>query len=306
MLIQRIIVSQSRATIFALLAVLCWSTVATAFKLSLAHLTPMQLIFVASVSALLFMLVLLTYQGRLALLFTQSRATYARSMGFALLNPVLYYIVLFYAYAQLPAQEAQALNYSWAIVLTLMAVPFLGHRLGRFDVLAALVCYFGVLVIATRGDVWALNFSNGFGVSMALLSTLIWSSYWILSRQDTREPILGLTLNFSFALPILLFILWWSGDLATLNSQIALQGWLGGVYVGLVEIGLGFVFWLYAMKLATNTARVANLIFLSPFLSLFFIATFLNETIYSSTLVGLGFIILGLAIQQKLGIQLEE
>ena len=120
--------SQSRATFFALLAVLCWSTVATAFKLSLVHLSPLQLIFVASVSALVFFLVLLAWQRRLAELLQQDVPTYWRSFGFALLNPVLYYIVLFYAYSQLPAQEAQSLNYSWAIVLTLMAVPFLGHN----------------------------------------------------------------------------------------------------------------------------------------------------------------------------------
>ena len=298
--------SQSRATFFALLAVLCWSTVATAFKLSLVHLSPLQLIFVASVSALVFFLVLLAWQRRLAELLQQDVPTYWRSFGFALLNPVLYYIVLFHAYSQLPAQEAQSLNYSWAIVLTLMAVPFLGHKLGRFDVLAALVCYLGVLVIATRGDVLGLNFSNVFGVSMALLSTLIWSSYWILNRQDQREPVLGLALNFLFAVPILTLILWVTGDLSGLTTGVALQGWLGGLYVGLVEIGLAFVFWLYAMKLATNTARVANLIFLSPFLSLFFIATFLNETIYSSTLMGLGLIIIGLGIQQKWGVKIEE
>ncbi len=270
------------------------------------HLSPLQLIFLASTTALIFFLVLLVWQGRFADLFTQSPQTYFRSFGFALLNPVLYYIVLFYAYAQLPAQEAQALNYSWAIVLTLMAVPILGHRLGRFDIVAAAVCYLGVLVIATRGDVLGLNFSNLFGVAMALLSTLIWSGYWILNRQDSREPILGLALNFLFALPMLLAVLWFSGDLAGFATGVPLQGWLGGIYVGLVEIGLAFVFWMYAMKLASNTSRIANLIFLSPFLSLIFIATLLGESIYSSTLVGLGLIIMGLLIQQRWGIQIDE
>ena len=297
---------QSRAMLFALLAVLCWSTVATAFKLSLAHLTPLQLIMVASITALCALLALMVWQGRAKELVQQTRKVYLRSVGFAVLNPVLYYVVLLYAYSQLPAQEAQALNYSWAIVLTLMAVPLLGHKLGKFDVIAAATCYIGVLVIATRGDLLALNFSNVFGVSMALLSTLIWSTYWILSRQDTREPILGLTLNFIFALPILVLILAWSGDLKALMQGVHLQGWLGGMYVGLVEIGLGFGFWMIAMKLATNTSRIANLIFLSPFLSLFFIATFLGEAILMSILIGLGFIIVGLIIQQSLGVKIEE
>ena len=298
--------SQSRATVFALLAVLCWSTVATAFKLSLAHLTPLQLIFVASVTALLFLLGLMLWRGRLVELIEQPIPVYVRSFGFALLNPVLYYIVLLYAYSQLPAQEAQALNYSWAIVITFMAVPLLGHRLGKFDLVAAAVCYLGVLVIATRGDVLSLNFSNLFGVSLALLSTLIWSTYWILGRRDEREPILGLTLNFMFSIPVLLLILSVTGDLASLTAGIDPRGWWGGIYVGLVEISLGFVFWMYAMKLSTNTSRIANLIFLSPFLSLFFIAIFLGETILPSTIIGLGLIIIGLMIQQLLGVKIEK
>lgn len=298
--------NQSRAVGFALVAVLAWSTVATAFKLALAQFTPMQLLLVATCSAAMFLLMILAAMGRIADLFSQSRRTYFSSIGFALLNPVIYYVILFSAYAQLPAQEAQALNYTWAIVLTLMAVPMLGHRVGRFDLLAAVICYFGVLVIATRGELMALEFSNLVGVGLALLSTLIWSLYWILSRKDQRDPILGLTLNFLFAIPILVLVSWWSGDLIELLSNHERQGWLASIYAGVVEMGLGFVFWMLAMKSATSTTRIANLIFLSPFLSLFFIATFLGETIYASTIYGLLLIICGLIIQQKLGRKVED
>ena len=63
-------------------------------------------------------------------------------------------------------------------------------------------------------------------------------------------------------------------------------------------MGLAFVIWLYAMKRATNTAQLANLIFIAPFLSLIFIAWFLSEKILLSTVIGLVLIISGLLVQQ--------
>ncbi|MFH1351321.1 MAG: EamA/RhaT family transporter, partial [Pseudomonadota bacterium] len=49
------------------------------------------------------------------------------------------------------------------------------------------------------------------------------------------------------------------------------------------------------------TAKVGNLIFISPFLSLVFIHFILGEKILGSTFVGLGLIVAGLFIQQFKG-----
>ena len=276
---------------------LCWSTVATAFKLSLNYLSPLQLILLASLVSWAFLLVVLIVQGRVAELFGLPRSAYGWSLVFGFMNPALYYLLLFSAYDALPAQEAQALNYSWAIVMTLLAVPLLAQKLSRYDIVAATVCYLGVLMIATRGDLLGLNFANIKGVLLALASTVVWSLYWILNQKDQREPIVGLCLNFSFALPIIIAVAYSSGQLAALINS-PWQALAGGVYVGIFEMGLAFILWLKAMKLAENTARIANLIFISPFLSLVLISVFLNEVILNSTLVGLGLIIAGLALQQ--------
>jgi drug/metabolite transporter (DMT)-like permease len=289
--------SQKHAVRYGLAAVLCWSTVATAFKLSLNYLSPLQLILLASLVSWVFLWVILLVQGRAGELFKLSKKDYGWSLIFGLMNPALYYLLLFSAYAALPAQEAQALNYSWAIVMTLLAVPLLAQRLNRYDVLAAVLCYLGVLMIATRGDVLGLNFANITGVLFALASTVVWSLYWILNQRDKREPVVGLCLNFSFALPVIFVVAYFSGDLTALVKS-PWQALVGGFYVGVFEMGLAFLLWLKAMKLAENTAKIANLIFISPFLSLVLISVFLGEEILSSTLVGLCLIIAGLALQQ--------
>ena len=56
------------------------------------------------------------------------------------MNPGLYYLVLFAAYDQLPAQEAMAINYSWGITLALIAAPLLGQKL-TLSALLATVSY---------------------------------------------------------------------------------------------------------------------------------------------------------------------
>jgi drug/metabolite transporter (DMT)-like permease len=75
---------------------------------------------------------------------------------------------------------------------------------------------------------------------------------------------------------------------------------LAGIYIGLFEMSVAFVFWLKAMSYAIRTAQISSLIYMSPFLSLLFINWILKEPIYTSTVVGLVVIVLGLFIQKKM------
>jgi drug/metabolite transporter (DMT)-like permease len=76
------------------------------------------------------------------------------------------------------------------------------------------------------------------------------------------------------------------------------QGLVGGLYVGLFEMGITFLAWLKALKGAKTTAHVVNLIYLVPFLSLLVIALVVGETIRLSTIVGLILIVTGIALQK--------
>lgn len=284
---------QRRAMLLGLAAVLLWSTVASAFKLSLRQVTPVQLLCAsAPVSALVLLLGLLL-SGNGGRLREVDRRGLLRSALLGLLNPTLYYLILFAAYDRLPAQQAQPLNYTWAITLALLAVPLLGQRLAGRTLLALLVSYAGVWVIATRGRVDSLHFSDPLGVALALGSTLVWALYWIGCVRDRRDPLLALFLNFACGSVYCLLLAPFAGGL-----DLGWRGWLGAGYVGVFEMGLTFLLWLQALRLSDSAARVGNLIFLSPVLSLVFIHFLVGEDIHSSTLVGLGLILAGNALQQ--------
>lgn len=287
--------NQKTATLFALLAVLMWSTVATAFKITLSYFSALQMLFVASLVSSLVLLIICTKQHKLTLL----KESFFKKPFFYLLmgaiNPFLYYLLLFQAYDLLPAQQAQSLNYTWAITLSLLAVPVLGHKLRRNDVIAILLGYLGALVIATKGDLLGLSFDSPTGVILALLSTLLWACYWIFNSKNDADPMVALLLCFLCSLPMIFITLLIFGDI----KMVAWQGWLGAIYIGLFEMGLAFVAWLTALKYAESTSKISNLIFISPFVSLLLLNQIIGETIYPATVIGLILIIVGLFIQKR-------
>lgn len=286
--------NQKKATLFALLAVAMWSTVATAFKVTLIYFSPIQMLLVATCTTILALTGICYKQGTLHLLkeYFSKRPFYYIVLG--LINPCFYYLLLFQAYDLLPAQQAQSLNYTWAITLTLLAVPFLGQKLTKKDIVAIVLAYTGALIIATKGDLLALNFTSPLGVCMALLSTLLWAMYWILNAKNTGDAIVSLLLCFLLGLPAIII----ATPILSDFNMVDWQGWVGAIYIGLFEMGFAFVAWLTALRYAENTAKISNLIFVSPFVSLLLLNILIDEPIYPATIVGLVFIIAGLVIQQ--------
>jgi len=286
--------TQEKAYLNAVVAVALWSTVATAFKIALRFLDYAELLLYASVTSTIVLGMILAFTGRMGEALLSLRRHPLRSLGLGFLNPFLYYVVLFKAYDLLPAQMAQPLNYTWAVALALLSIPLLGQRIGWREIVGGLVSYAGVWVISTRGAVLALGVANPVGVALALGSAFIWAFYWIRSTGDDRDPVVGLFSNFLFALPMVLAF-----TLVVSDVRVAdVRGLWAGVYVGVVEMGVAFVFWLTALKLSENTAKVGNLVFLSPFLSLVFIRFVLGEAILPSTFAGLALIVAGIVWQR--------
>lgn len=286
--------SPRKAIIYGLSAVMLWSTVATAFKLSLRYFSPIELLLYSGSFSTVLLGMILVWQGKLRLVFQCTRKEYLLSIVLGLLSPFLYYLILFKAYELLPAQQAQPLNYTWAITLSLLAVPLLKQKIRWQQWLALIVSYCGVVVISTEGRPFSLQFTDSHGVALALLSTIVWSLYWIYNTKDRRDPIVGLFVNFLFSFPFVL-----GYYLLTTELRIPpFQGLLGAAYVGTFEMGACFVLWLMAMKLTDNTAKISNLIFLSPFLSLVFIFFLVGEKILPATFIGLTLIVAGLLCQR--------
>lgn len=292
--------SNQRALIYALSAVGLWSTMATAFKWALEFNTPMALITLAATVSWCFFGVRVIGADSLKSMREMKSALVIRCLLLGLLNPAFYYWILFTAYDLLPAQDAMAINYTWGLTLPLVASLFSRTLPTKYETGLALLSYLGILVIATNGNLGNLEFDQPAGVALALFSTVIWGLSWVVNSRivdaNNIDPELALFLNFSAALPVL----WIVTGLMGQWPSVSMGSLLGGLYVGLFEMGIAFVLWMNAMRLTDNPLRISSLIFLAPPLSLLLIGTVLNETIAGSTLVGLVIILVGLAGQQWL------
>ena len=270
---------QTQAYLYAVASVLLWSTVATAFKLTLRHIDYIQLLVFSSIVSAAILLVVLVSQGRIGVLGEWTGRDYLRSAMMGLLNPFLYYVVLFKAYSLLPAQQAQPLNYTWPITLTLLSIPLLGQKVKATSIVAILVAFAGVVVISTEGRLASLEVDSPLGVSLAVGSSVIWALYWILNMRDEREETAKLLASFCFGAIYIVILAAATGRLQVPSMRAA----IGASYVGLFEMGLTFVLWLKALRLSRTTVQVSILIYLSPFLSLVLIHFFLDEAILPAT-----------------------
>lgn len=285
---------QTQAYLLALLAVLFWSTIATAFKITLRHIGIELLLFYATLTSIVIVTAILLYRSRLKSAFSLSRNQVLHSAVLGFLNPFLYYLVLLKAYDLLRAQEAGTLNYIWPLVMTLLSIPILKQKISWKSVVAIFISFIGLMTISTRGRIMSLDFSDPFGVALAIGSAFIWGFYWIYNVKDNRDTLQKLLMNFLFGMAYITIYLAIKG----ISFAPPEKGLLGSVYLGTFELGITFVIWLNALSKSETTAKVSQLIYLSPFISLFFIQFVAGEKIITPTVIGLVLIITGIFLQQ--------
>lgn len=279
--------NSNKSFIYAVMTVLMWSTVATAFKIGLRHLGPSNLLFYSSLTSLLFFSILIFYSKSNQYLFSLKNISKSILLGF--LNPFLYYLILFEAYRLLPAQIAQPLNYTWVIVVTLLMAAFMNQKLEKNAMFGLIISFVGVVLLSSAGSIPGVGDISIWGVTLALSSSIFWGVYWLLNVRDIRDDKQKLFLNFFFGtLFITVYIFFTDG------FEFDLIGLYSGIYIGLFEMGITFFVWLKALKYSENTAITGNIIYLSPFLSLVFINIFLSEQISSISFFGLTLIIVGI------------
>jgi drug/metabolite transporter (DMT)-like permease len=201
---------------------------------------------------------------------------------------------LFKGYDALPAQEAMVINFSWPVMLVILSIPILKQTIDIKSFLSIIICYFGVVVIATNGNISSMQFENPFGVFLMLISTVIWSLFWLFNTKNSHDSLVSLFLIFVFSFPFIL------GFVVLTNSFVipSIEGIIGSIYIGFFEMGISLVLWQSALKISTTVSRIASLVFITPFLSLIILYLILGERILLSTVAGILLICGGLILQK--------
>jgi drug/metabolite transporter (DMT)-like permease len=285
-----------KSYVYALLAIFFWSTVPTAFKISLGELDVLPMLTIAALTSTAILLFVVLSQKKTSLIIKSTWKEILSSALLGFINPFLYYLILLRAYQLLPAQVAQPLNMIWPIILVFLSGPLLRQKIEKKSYIALFISFIGVYIISSQGNLFNPGHTNLAGVLLATGSSIFWAFYFILNVRDSRDEAVKLFLNFLFGSAYLVAAMTITGSW---HFDIGFRGLTASIYVGIFEMGITFLFWLKALQMASTTDKVSNLVYLAPFLSLVFVHFILKEPVYYTTPAGLLLIICGILIQNK-------
>ncbi|MDE6480457.1 MAG: DMT family transporter [Muribaculaceae bacterium] len=286
--------TNSKSIVLAGVAVLSWATVATAFKIALMHLSVFCMLLVATVTSFVVYSVMMGIEKKWRILMELPKDVVIKTSLLGVLNPVVYYLVLFRAYDMLPAQMAQPLNYAWPIFLLVLLAVFNHEKIPTRKYIGMLISVSGVVCISLGGGGVEGEVSVA-GILLALFSAVLWAAYWMFNNRLSGKVDATVALFLEFCAGSVVLVV--SGFFVGVDIG-SLEGLLSGVYIGLFEMGIPFLTFGMALRMTDNPALINQMCYLSPFLSLFLIALVLGETIAVGTYVGLVLIVGGLIYNQ--------
>ena len=171
----------TQAILLAFVAVLSWSTVATAFKIALTYLTHFEMLLIASITSVLIFSIVLAFQKKWELVGKLTNKQWKELAFQGFLNPAAYYLILFKAYDMLPAQVAQPVNYAWPIVLLILLAVFAKQPIPSKKYIGMVISMSGVVMISLgTGQLSDMDVPLS-GVLLAAFSAFFWAGYWMPS-----------------------------------------------------------------------------------------------------------------------------
>ena len=167
------------------------------------------------------------------------------------------------------------------------------ERRNDLEKMWGIVCSFaGVFIVITRGDFLSLQFGNALGIFSAVAGAVVFGLFSVLGKKQNYEKFTSVTLYYLFSIPYTLIAIMLFSEI----PQISIYQLAGLLWLGIFISGLAFVLWFLALKYG-DTAKMSNIIFLTPFISLVYIYFLVGEKILISSVAGLVVIVAGILIQ---------
>jgi drug/metabolite transporter (DMT)-like permease len=281
--------------IYAAAAIFCWSTVATVTKLLLSSLSSMQVLSVSTIFAFLALFIVNTVTGNIKNLRSFRAKDFPICPLIGLPGTFFYYVFFYAGTARMAASQAFIINYLWPIMSIVFACIILGEKLTTRKCLAVLFSFAGVIVVSSKG---ILSRSEGIiiGALFCFLGAVSYGIFTSLNQKFHYDKRLSMMINYVVTFILTTLINLFTGNLPHIEP-IQL---LGFAWNGAATMAIAGTAWMLALE-SGRTAKISNLAYITPFLSLVWTRLILKEQISPVSLIGLGLIILGIFIQLKDG-----
>ena len=277
---------------YALLTVFIWSTMAAIVKKLLFDIPNLEALAFSSYLGVLFLLFVNVKNGMIRELKEFSVKDYGIISGLGFVGLFLYSALYYYGLAQLSSQEACILNYLWPIMLVVFSCIILKEKLTMMKGIAMVCSFLGIIILS------AGNGGNGtgnmlVGIISCVIAAACYGLFSVLNKkvdynQNLSMMIMWLVVGICATVLGLVTETW----VPIIGAQ-----WLGMIWLGVVIDAVAYLLWALALKGSNNTAKIANLAYLTPVLSVVVSAIFLKEQIQIRALIALVFIIGGILLQ---------
>jgi len=277
----------------ASISILFWGSSAAVASLLLHSMNTFLVVFYNGLIATIFLFFLNLFTGRLKQLKEVPPRQIALMMFLGVLGTFLYSSLLYVGMERLKTQQAFIINYLWPIMTVLFSCLLLKQKLTLQKTAALLLSFFGVVIVATEGDLSGLSHVDGIGVAACVVAAMCSGLYSTLNSRVTCEKTLATMIyQATSGLVALITLFFMQGGPRLLNGM----EFAGMLWNGILIYGVAATTWAIAITTG-DTAKVSNLAYFTPFLSLVYIYFLLGEPISWSSIAGLVFIILGVLVQ---------
>ena len=280
-----------RKYLYAVLTVFIWSTLAATAKLILNDVPNLQTLAISSFFAFLFLVVINLRGKTVKKLRTYSLKDYGKMAGLGFLGLFVYSALYYYGLTQLTSQEACIVNYLWPMMLVIFSVIILKEKLTPLKIVAMVCSFVGIIILSTGG---ASSGGNAvLGISACVIAATCYGLFSVLNKKADYDQNIAMTV-------IWLVTAVCSTVLGVFTEKWVSISWtqlLGLVWIGVVVDAVAYLLWALALKGTENTAKIANLAYLTPFLSLVVSAVLCNEKIEFRAVIALVFIVGGILLQ---------
>ena len=280
--------------ICAIISVLLWSTTATISKLLLGSLDSMQILLVSSLFSFLFLLIINCFNGSIKEIKKYKPKDYLIIFALGVIGIFLYDLFFYLGINAMQASQAFIINYLWPIMTVLFACIILKEKFTIRKIIAIIISFIGVIIVSSNGNLLSIEKSSLMGTIYCLLAALLYGLFSVLNKKQNYNKYTSMMLfYFNSTIISLIYVI------ATKRFFVPeLSQTLGLLWIGIFTSAIAYTSWALALAKG-DTARISNIAYLTPFISLVWIGIVLKEKISFYSVLGLIIIVLGIFIQMK-------
>ncbi len=286
----------SKQYIYAGISILLWSTVATITKLLLKTLSSIQVLWISSFFAFLMLFIVNIAGGNIKKLKNYRKKDFIVTVLIGIPGTLIYYLCYYAATDVMPASQAFIINYTWPIMSVFFAWVILGEKMTLRKMTAILISFLGVAIVTGA----SLNTPGGnmlLGTAFCLMGAISYGVFTALNQKYTYDKKLSMMISYIVTFACTTVINLVKGDLF-IPSVLEI---IGFAWNGMFAMAVASTIWIIALS-GGNTAKISNLAYITPFLSLLWTGLILKESISVYSIIGLLIIITGIFIQLDIGI----